>query len=842
MRDGEVAPVANAHSLSPSATISFLVEVGEWIALIPAGNCYMWRDIRFAFRVLTGRPAFTLLAAISLALGIGANSAIFSVIDGLWFRPPGVQEPSKLVRIFSVTPDEQQGFLSYPEYLDFKSQVPALREVVALGGRGATLVEANNHTLLSLNLVSPNLFPALGVHAAAGRLFTPEEQAGPTQSVPVVLGNAFWKRHYGGDPSIIGKQIHIRRAHDVLVTVIGVLPPEFKELTGGDRDLWFAEPAWQQLGSVMELQERGARWFSVFGVLGAHSGVKDAETQVQTAAHRISVAFPQTNTGRSAAVISDLHYRLDEAGTNGVALLAIVLLVIVISSVNVANLLLSRGASRSTEMAVRLSMGADRRQLVRQLMIENLLLGGVGVVLGLVAGAIIVRLLPLLIVAPPGFFSPLEFKFDNRVVLCTLAVSLATIISFGLVPALRSSRTELVPALKGEVSLMGGSRRWPLRTWLALVQIAISLTLLACTAVVVQSFANTQTRDLGFARKHLLNVWIYHNAKPELYRAVIERFQQMPGVRSVALAVRAPLSLSSNGMAKLVRFPGQPATAAPYEIKYNSVTANFFATMGTPILRGRGFDAADENESSDSVLINEQMASRFWPQGGAIGKTFVTGTQHPRLRQVIGVVKNAPINSIGEVPEPYIYLPYWSNFEEEVTFMIETEGSAEALADTARKALKSVNLYLDPMTIVTQNDLIRYSAQRYQITAALVSALGVIGLLLTVVGVYGVVSYGVSLRTREFGIRMALGADRAQTLRQVLRETAVLGAIGTAVGIPLALLTTHSIRSLLFGISPWSVRGFAVAVGILAVSLLAAGFVPARRATKIEPASALRTN
>ena len=803
----------------------------------------MWRDFRFALRVLTGRPAFTLLASLSLALGIGANSAIFSVIDGMWFRPPGVAEPSKLVRVYTTSSDANEDMLSFPEYLDVKAQATALREVVAVGPRGATLVEGDSRELHNLNLVSPNFFSALGVHAALGRVFTLSDPADNAQSVTVVLGNAFWKRHYGGDPGIVGRQIRIQRVHDVLATVIGVLPPEFRTIeTGDDRDLWFTESSWQQLGDPQELQLRDDRWFRVFGVLAPNATLAEANLQVRTAAQRMADTYPQTNAKRSAVVMSDLRYRLKAAGMNGLALLAIVLLVIVISSVNVANLLLSRGASRSTEMAIRLAMGADRRRVVRQLMTENFVLGAFGVGLGLVLGGAIIRALPFLIVAPPGFFSAIEFQLDDRVFLITLAISLATICLFGMAPALRSSRTNLIPALKGEVTMLSSGRRWPLRNWLALTQVAISLTLLACAGVVVQSFSNTKAGDLGFARKQLLNVWVADDAKPELYRAVIARFQQMPGVRSVAAAVRAPLSLSSNGMSQLVRMPGQAVSTAPYEIKYNSVTANFFSTMGTPVLRGRAFNSTDETGTSDSVLLNEHMAQRFWPNQDPVGKTILIGGEHPKVRRVIGVVKNAPINDIGEAPESYLYLPYWSNFEPEVTFLIETDGDATALSDTARKALKSVNSKLEPLTIVTENDLIRYSAQRYQLTAVLVSALGVIGLLLTVVGVYGVVSYGVSLRTREFGIRMALGADRASTLRQVLREVGTMGAAGVAIGMPLALLATYSMRALLFGISPWSATAFVMAFLVLALSLLVAGILPARRATRIEPANALRTS
>jgi predicted permease len=312
----------------------------------------------------------------------------------------------------------------------------------------------------------------------------------------------------------------------------------------------------------------------------------------------------------------------------------------------------------------------------------------------------------------------------------------------------------------------------------------------------------------------------------------------MPGVRSVAMAVRAPLSLSSNGMFRRVRFPDRPqlAQAPPFEIKYNSVTANFFQTMGTPIVRGRGFEPADEAGNLRSVLINERMAERFWPGEEAIGKPIRLGTND---YSVIGVVHNAPINAVGEPPEPYLYLPYWANFEEEATFIIETAGDAGAFAPVARSLLKRT-AGIDPLGITTENELVRYSAQTYQITAELVGGLGLLGLILTAVGLYGVVSYNASLRTRELGVRMALGASRRDALWLVLREVLMMGGIGVAVGLPLAMVATRLITSLLFGVSPWDVPAFAAAIALLALVLIFAAWIPARRATRVPPSAALR--
>ncbi len=293
-------------------------------------------------------------------------------------------------------------------------------------------------------------------------------------------------------------------------------------------------------------------------------------------------------------------------------------------------------------------------------------------------------------------------------------------------------------------------------------------------------------------------------------------------------------------MFRRVTFPGRTEFAGkpPFEIKYNSVTANFLSTMGTPILRGRGFDKSDENPAATSVLINERMTQQFFPGEDPIGKAVHIGK---RDHTIIGVVKNAPINAVGESWEPYVYLSYWANFESEVTFLIETEGDPIALAQAARRELKAVDPLLDPLTITTQNDLIRFSAQLYQITAELAATLGLLGLILTAVGLYGVIAFGVSQRTRELGIRMALGADRADTLRLVLREVAILGIAGLALGIPLALTATRLLSSLLFGIGPWDLPAFLAAALLLAAVLLAAGLQPALRATGIQPSSALRS-
>lgn len=803
----------------------------------------MFQDLRFAFRVLTSKPLFTLAATVSLALGIGANSAIFGLIDALWLRPLAVPESSRIVRVFTTSHEDREGELSYPEFRDLRSQSSALKDVVAKGGRGALFDVNGTRRLVTLNLVSANFFTALGVQPALGTMFSEASRKGGAAPV-VVIGNAAWHRYFGGDPTIVGKQIRILRVSDTTYTVAAVLPASFREIDAGDdRDFWFPEDCWQQLGRLDELEMRGNRWFHVIARVAPGASIESAQAELKSLGERMAAANAQTNKGRGFRVVSDRSYRLDQAGNSGLGMLAVVMLVVIISAVNVANLLLSRANVRGKEMAVRLALGANRGRLVRQLMVESLMLGAAGLGLGALLGWWLIAWIPSLMVTPPGFDGTADFQFNGRVLGFSLAVTLATTLIFGLVPALRFTRLDLVPVLKTGMLFGGRQGRWgwPLRNWLVVAEVAVAMTLLVCSGVLARSFSMTRTADLGFARRQTLLVWIEEGGvTPAHYRSIAARFASLPGVKEVALAVRAPLSLSSGLMFRRVTFPGRTEFAAtpPFEIKYNSVSPEFLDVMGTPVERGRGFDQREESASSDSVLINEAMARRYFADVDPLGRSIeVSG----KLKSIIGVVRNAPINAVGEMPEPYLYLPFWADFGGEVTFFIRTEGDAAALANPARLALKQIDARVTPLGITTMNDLIHYSAGRFQIAAELGGVLGILGLILTAVGLFGVVSYGISQRAVELGIRMALGAGPRETRLLVLREVAMLGAAGAAIGLPLASASTHLLASMLFGVGPWDVPAFLGSAVLLMAVLLVAGFIPARRATAVAPASVLRS-
>ncbi|MGH9772589.1 MAG: ADOP family duplicated permease [Candidatus Acidiferrales bacterium] len=812
-----------------------------------SGTGHLLRDLGYAIRMLRKNPAFSIVAVVSLALGIGANTAIFSLIEGIWMRPMAVPKPGEIVRLFSVTNQNSEGDFSYPGFLALQHGTTAFQGLVACGGRGIEIPNNGAKSELhTVNVVSDNFFSALGIRPVLGRLFTPKLKNLLNREPVAVLGNSFWKSHFDADPNIIGKQIELERgAKQLSFTILGVLPPTFRGIhIGGDRDFWFPVQSWVLVAGSGDLQNRGFRWFRVLGRLRPRVSIGEANAQVQSIASHIAADWPQTNRGRSARVMSDLSYRLQQAGANGVILAGAVLLLVLLCSVNVANLLLARGARRSREMAVRAALGAGRWRIVRQLMTENIVLGLAGLVAGLALGWALIQLLPSLLVLPSDLAAVFSFNLDSRVLALSILVAFGTIFLFGLAPAWNSSKSDLVSGLKEcAASADRTGRRLQPRRWLAVSQIAISLVLLAGTGLLVRSFVNTRTLEYGISHKPLLEVWIQASGaqRDTLYHEALNRIRQFSAVKEAAFASRTPLSFSEGDMSQLVTFPERPETALqPVEIKYNSISSNYLQVMGTRLLSGRWFNQIDQTSGPPVVLISQTMARRFWGGKNPIGKLIRLKTADNQDYRVIGVVQDVPINQIGERPEPYMYLPYWRNPTDSMTFVAETHGDPLSLAQPVRRQLVSLSHELNPSMIYTQHQLIDYSAVPFQMSAELVSTLGFLGLLLTAVGLYGVIAYGVAQRTREIGIRMALGADRGTILSSVLREVTILGAIGIAIGLPIALFAAQSASAMLFGIAPWDPVTFCGAAVLLAVVLLAAGAIPARHASKVDPMVALR--
>ena len=820
----------------------------------------LMRDLRYAIRQLQRARGYAATAVLTLALGIGASSAIFCLIDGLWLHPLRVPHPGELVRIFATTkqsPTASEGvdtYFNYPEYQTIAARATGLKSAVALGRRG-NLMERQDGTaaLLLTNVVSSNFFETLGVRPLLGRVFTSGDAANLRTHPAVLLGYGFWKREFSGDPQIVGRQLSIMRGkdHRTMVDVWGVLPPSFREIDNGmDRDLWMSTETWAIVGHPDELISSDFRWFKVLGRLAPGATVAQVNQQVAAIAKALELSDPKANQGRGARAVGDFPYRMDRAGTTGLVLFAIVGCVVLLGTVNLAQIMLARALARAPEVALRLSLGARRGIVARQLLIENLLLGLFGLVAGLALALLIAAILPKLLVSEPAMLvavgtSESSFQLDWRVFCFATSLALITMLLLALVPLSQVVRAELLPVLQSASSTRTEGKTPLLRRAAIWLQIAVSFALLISTGALVRSFVNTRTKSIGLTRDQVLLAWTQEPEAP-MRDEVVRRMRAMPGVDRVAYAIRAPLSLSEGGIEVKATLPSHPEIHDPIAIKYNAVSPDFLDVIGTRIVRGRGFVSADDQPGPAVILINRAMAEKYWPGKDPIGQAvelvgFNTGPAPNTEAHIIGVTEDAPINAIGEFPEPYIYMPFHLSQLGEMTFALATRQNAMSLAQATRQVLIHTHPLLDPMMVTSLPELIRYSAGNYQMMAELVTALGFIGLVLTIVGLYGFLAFRVSQRRREIGIRMALGATREKTAMLILGDAARMAAFGLAAGVLLAVGATRLESSMLFGVRPIDALSIAFALFVLSLATFFAAWLPARRAASVDPMQALRT-
>lgn len=817
-------------------------------------------DIRYAFRQLRRAPGFAATAVLTLALGIGASSAIFCLIDGLWLHPMHIPHPGELVRIFATTqqsPAAEEGvdtYFNYSEYQTIAARTTALKGVYALGRRGSIMERADGTAALLLtNVVSSNFFEGLGVHPLLGRIYTASDAAQLRTHPGVLLGYGFWQREFSGDPHIVGRQIPILRGkdHRSRVDVWGVLPPSFREIDNGmDRDLWMPVETWAAVANADELTSREFRWFKVIGRLASGATVAQVNQQVAGTAKALETADPKANLGRGARAVGDFKYRMAEAGTTGMVLFAIVGCVVLLGTVNLAQLMLARALGRGSEVALRLSLGARRRAVARQLLVENLLLGLFGLAAGIALAAAIAALLPRLMVSEPAMLVAIgsnstNFQLDWRVFLFAAALAFVTMVLLAFVPLSQVARRELLPVLQSGSSTRTEAKAPFMRRAAIWLQIAVSFALLVSTGALVRSFINTRLQSIGLTRNQVLLAWTQEPDAP-MRDDVVQRMKAMPGVDRVAYAIRAPLSLSEGGIQVKANLPSHPEIHTPIEIKYNGVSSDFLDVIGTRVLRGRGFAPSDDQPGPVVILIDRTMAQKYWPDSDPIGQVVQlvglnTGSSANIDARIVGVTEDAPINQVGEIPEPYIYMPFHLSQMGEITFALETNQNAMSLAKSTRQVLIHTNPLLDPMMVTSLPELIRYSAGNYQMMAELVTALGLIGLALTVVGLYGFLAFRVNQRRREIGIRMALGASRETTALLILRDTARMAAVGLVLGMLLAIAATRLETSMLFGVRPLDTLSVLCAIGVLSIAICFAAWFPARRAASIDPMQALRS-
>jgi len=808
------------------------------------------QDLRYALRTLGRNAGFTAVAVLSLALGIGANTTIFSFVDGLLLKPPAVAEPDRLVEGWqhNVTRGEGIGStmqLSYPDFEYFRAQNHVFSGMAAFTGETAAVVwnRSGDGEMLQGGLASADFFSLLGVRPALGRTFLPEEEGSGTDSSVVVLSHAFWIDRLGSDPHVLGKVLTLNGRG---FTVVGVAPAAFTGLMAGfAADFWTPLAMHGALSPALDLGDRHQHW--LVGVGRLKPGVTHAQARADLAVlgQQLATTFPDTerNLAPSAMVAALIPspFRSVVGGASGV-LMAVVGLVLLIACANVANLLLARAAGRRREIAIRVALGANRRRVIQQMLTESAVIalaaGAFGLLFSFWAAPLLLSMKPTSL---PLF---LDISPDAHVLAFTLLASIVASVAFGLAPALHQSRTNEVDSLK-EGSQQAGASKSRLRNGLVVAQVTACVVLLVGASLCLRSLVNARSIDPGFrvdgGITASLGVQTFGYDEPhgrQFYGQLLERVRALPGVQSAALADHLPLGQMMR-MAG-VEIPGVTREAVGIELAI--VESGYFEAIGTPLLRGRDFTMRDDEGAPAVVIVNQQMADKYWPGLDAIGQ-FITlvGREGKGTRaQVIGVAKTGKYQSLGEDPKLYFYRPLRQEYEPNVHLIVRAEDQARIIQEL-RQVVRGLDARMALVGVETLEQHMQLPLFPAQAAGVLLGMFGALALALAMVGLYGVISYSVSQRAREIGVRMALGAGAADVVRLVLSQGLRLTLIGIGIGFAGALVVSRALSSVLYGIGPTDPLSFgAVAVALTLVALLAS-YLPARWATRVDPIRALRS-
>ena len=807
------------------------------------------QDVRYGWRLLRRSPLFTLTSALSLAIGIGANTTIFSAASAMLFRPlPGLDDPARLVDIARTQDGKGFDNSSYPNYRDLRARVTTLTDVYAikleaqpmgLGGQdGAERIYAAQ--------VSGNYFTVLGTKPALGRLLVDDDDSGAPGDHPVlVISHELWMRRFGGDREIVGRTVPIN-GHPF--TIVGVAPPGFQGTTVMRSDAWvplsatiLASP--RRNASIFESRE--AVWLMMGGRLTAGVSVAQANAEVAAIGAALEHEYPRENRGKNFKAMDSavVPGNIDVFAGFLALLMGIVGLVLLIACVNLSGMLLARASARQREIAVRLAIGASRWRLARQMIAETSLLfvaGGVlGVVLSIWLRGLLLSVLPALPV-PVG----IEMPLDLRVLAFAVVASLAAAILSGLAPALHTTKADLVPALKVDSAQSGGRLR--LRSAFLVGQIALSLLLVLTAGLFLRSLSRSASAPTGFDQANVdvvmldLSLAKYSDATgPQFARQFLSRLSAQPGIRHAAFAADLPLDGGRKGFGS-IRTPGlRRGDSEEVAAEWNVITPGYFSTLNLPLIRGRDFTDADLNGAPRVAIMNASMARVIWGTSDVIGRTLQADDSGSwETLTVVGVTSDARLDSLDGEVGACLYVPFAQRYTPRVSLLVKHAGA------TAIPAVRSLIHQSDPNLPVTQAttmaDVTALMTIPQRVAAAVAGSLGVVGLLLAAIGIYGVTSYGVNRRVREIGVRMALGADRGSVLRMVLRQGLGLTGIGIVVGLIAGAGAAQVIRSLLFGVSALDPVTFGAGAALFLLVAVAATLGPARRATTIDPMTALR--
>lgn len=808
------------------------------------------QDLKFGWRMLLRKPLLTIGISLSLALGIGANSAVFSLVHAVLFRPLNVGNSSRLVSLYtSDYSGPQYGASAYADLADFRERTNVFENLTAFTDASATLRSDNQSDRAFGLLVSENYFDLLGVKAARGRTFQPDDGA------TLLVSNSFWQKRFGGDPALVGKTVFLNNNS---FTVIGITPESFTGLDLGHAPEIFVPMSMHtQLGFEPGFTtSRNTRQFSIVGRLKADVSEAQAQASLNLLAQQLAVAYPDSwkdrnQQTRRISVVAEGYARVPPEVKSilmGLAGLFTVLvaLVLLIACSNVSNLLLARGTARQKEMAVRTALGASRSRLIRQLLTESMQLSLIGSILGLLLAPVCIKLLIAMFVPASESSPPLDFDINRRVIFLTLGIGLFTALIFGLVPALQASKTDLSLAMKDEsTTLRTRSRRFGIRNLFVMAQISASLMLLIVAGLFIRSLQQAQHVDVGYDIEHVLT--LRPNAEflegrdtaPQLafYNQVLERVRSSPGVEAASFADFVP----SGGGLRRTTISVENYTPRPQEnmdVMNGVVATDYFKTMGMTLIAGREFDEQDKAGAPRTAIVNETLAHRYWPGQDALGK-YVTVSDD--RREVVGVVKDATAYIHQEGASPFLYLPSQQNpAPGGMVLHVRGTGDPVALLPPVRNAIDAVarGVTLDdvrPLSAFMNDSLIML-----RVVSTLTGLFGLLALVLAVVGVFAVINYSTTRRTREIGVRLAVGAQRSDILRMILKEALFIVGIGIVAGLIVSIITGRLIASFMFANSGTDTYVYlAVALMLMAIAMLAC-LIPAYKATKVDPSDALR--
>lgn len=811
------------------------------------------QDLRYSLRMLIKRPGFTFVAIIALALGIGANTAIFSVINGVLLRPLPFNDPDRLVNVWETRPQRgiKQNVISYPNFADWRDQNDVFEGMVASYVSDFTLTGDENPERLQCGIVTANLFPFLGAQPQIGRVFLPEDDK-TGAPLTIILSNKLWKQRYNADPGIIDRGITL---NGNVYTVIGVMPEGFQfPLRNDPVDLWatFAKDLTPTEGKSIA-ERRSDRFLRVIARLKPGVTVEQAQSQVEAISAGLSEKYPKTNTNWGASVSSTIEDLVGDVRPALLILMGAVFCVLLIACANVSSLLLARATTRQKEMSIRSALGASRPRIIRQLLTESFVLAIVGGILGLLFA--IWGTAQLIALGGKDLPRSTQINIDTRVLGFTLLLSILTIVIFGLVPSLQTSKIDLNDALKEGRGAGDGVSRTRLRSLLVTAEIAIAVVLLFGAGLLLQSLWRLQSVDTGLRSNNLMTMEI---GLPEVkytadqqgvfYHQLQDRLSRLPGVESASAVYPVPLSTSRISIS--FDIDGRPVPPAERPSSdFRVVSLDYFRTMGIRLIKGRDFDERDKRDASGVIVVNELYAEKFFPGEDPLGKRVrptisFESDKEPSWREIVGVVGNVKHRGQSKefTPEYYVLhdqMPY--NY---MVLAVRTKGAPQGIVSAVRNEVQSMDKDLPLYKVHTMDEYLSTSLAQPRLIATLLAIFAGLALTLTAIGLYGVISYSVAQRTHEIGVRMALGAKPADVVRLVIKQSMILAVIGIIIGLVgtfiLTRVLTSVIADLLFGIGSSDPMTLTVISLIIAVVTLAACFVPARRATKVDPMVALR--